>query len=99
MFQVSTFITSVVELSSVWWTLSCESEVCILATLQCCVGSVYSHTCRLIHAFTAAGVLPSQYKRMSAFAEMGAVGKNYIDKGFINLVHMCTMELLVAIYM
>ena len=36
---------------------------------------------RLVHAFTAAGVLPSQYKRMSAFAEMGAVGKQYIDKG------------------
>lgn len=35
----------------------------------------------LVHAFTAAGVLPSQYKRMSAFAEMGAVGKQYIDKG------------------
>ena len=37
--------------------------------------------CRLVHAVTAAGVLPSQYKRMSTFAEMGAVGKNYIDKG------------------
>ena len=36
---------------------------------------------RLVHAFTAAGVLPSQYKRMCQFAEMGTVGKNYINKG------------------
>ena len=35
----------------------------------------------MIHSFTAAGVLPSQYKRMSTFAEMGTVGKQYINKG------------------
>ena len=29
--------------------------------------------CRLVHAFTSAEVLPSQYKRMSMFAEMGVV--------------------------
>ena len=36
---------------------------------------------RLVHAFTSAGVLPSQYKRMSMFAEMGVVGRGYIDQG------------------
>ena len=63
----------------------------------CCLAvpsMIYSdHTCRLVHAFTVAGVLPSQYKRMSAFAEMGAVGKNYIDKGLPFFLHMCTMEI------
>ena len=36
---------------------------------------------RLVHAFTAAGCLPSQYTRFSKFAEMGVVGKGYIGKG------------------
>ena len=59
---------------------------------------IHSHH-TLVHAFTAAGVLPSQYKRMSAFAEMGAVGKNYIDKCLpLLIVHMCTMEVRVHVH-
>lgn len=42
---------------------------------------------RLVHAFTSAGVLPSQYKRMSMFAKMGVVGKGYIDRGLSNFIH------------
>ena len=36
---------------------------------------------RIVHAFTAAGCLPSQYYRLGMFAEMGVVGKWYVDKG------------------
>ena len=34
--------------------------------------------CRLVHAFTCAGILPSQYIHFSKFATIGVVGKWYI---------------------
>ena len=39
------------------------------------------HTCRLIHAFTCAGILPRQYVHFSKFAHIGNVGKWYINEG------------------
>ena len=38
--------------------------------------------CRLVHAFTAAGIIPSQYNHFSVFADIGVVGKWYISKRY-----------------
>ena len=37
--------------------------------------------CRLVHAFTCAGILPSQYISFCNFAGMGVVGHWYIRQG------------------
>ena len=36
------------------------------------------HACRLIHAFTCAGMLPSQFINFCKFAEIGVVSNKYI---------------------
>ena len=36
---------------------------------------------RMVHAFTCAGVLPSQYTNMMKFAGIGFVGEGYINQG------------------
>ncbi len=36
---------------------------------------------RMVHAFTCAGMLPSQYDHMSQFVGIGCVGHNYIRRG------------------
>ena len=50
----------------------------------------------MVHSFTAAGVLPSQYRRLSMFAEMGVIGKGYVDHGlYIHIFFhfaLCVME-------
>ena len=35
----------------------------------------------MVHAFTSAGILPSQYINMSSFAAIGTVGHAYINQG------------------
>jgi len=46
----------------------------------------YTHTRtrthRVIHSFTAAGILPSQYTNLSRFAGLGTVGGGYITQGW-----------------
>ena len=37
--------------------------------------NIHIHVFRLIHAFTCAGILPSQYMHFSKFATLGVVGK------------------------
>ena len=39
--------------------------------------------CKMIHRFTCAGVLPSQYKNMSQFAGIGTIGDSYIREGYL----------------
>ena len=41
---------------------------------------VYS---RLVHSFTCAGILPTQYLKFCKFAGMGHVGYRYMEKGKI----------------
>lgn len=45
------------------------------------------HICfsRLVHAFTAAGIIPSQYTHFSTFAELGVVGKWYTSNGKLHI--------------
>ena len=65
---------------SVGTTLSIRSLWIVYYVYAQCPSIYYVN--RIVHAFTAAGVLPSQYKRMSTFARMGKIGKNYINKGY-----------------
>ena len=39
------------------------------------------HACRLIHAFTCAGMLPSQFINFCKFAEIVVVSNKYIHSG------------------
>ncbi len=41
--------------------------------------------CKLVYAFTGAGIIPSQYLHLSIFAGLGTVGYAYIRKGIILL--------------
>lgn len=38
---------------------------------------------RMVHAFTCAGMLPSQYTHLSEFAGVGVVGHAYIRRGLL----------------
>ena len=40
---------------------------------------------RLVHAFTSAGMLPSQYIRFSKFAGLGEISHWFIRKGIMKL--------------
>ena len=60
------------------WTLHGEPEV----RIYCHICGVVTRTfLRLVHAFTAAGLLPSQYTHLSQFAGIGSVGYWYMSKG------------------
>ena len=41
--------------------------------------------CRLVHAFTCAGIIPSHYIHFCDFAGIGKVGKWYIQSGMHHL--------------
>ena len=45
---------------------------------------------RMVHSFTCAGVIPTQYMKMSKFLGMGSVGPGYINKGqkYFLLIHL-----------
>ena len=51
---------------------------------------IYIYHCyyyRMVHAFTSAGILPSQYINMSSFAAIGTVGHAYINQGICILLY------------
>ena len=41
----------------------------------------YTGACRLVHGFTCAGVLPTQYINFARFSGIGSVGHGYIRQG------------------
>ena len=45
--------------------------------------------CRMVHSFTCAGILPSQYINMSQFSGMGTVGNAYIRAGWCEVSKLC----------
>ena len=47
--------------------------------------------CRMVHAFTCAGILPTQYINFCKFAGIGGVKKSYIHSGLLD------MHILVAV--
>ena len=84
---------NLVQLTGFQWTFSCESKVGSgywYNTDDTCNYfhnvwvpriSVSFYMCRLVHAFTSAGILPSQYVQFSLFASIGMVGKWYLQQG------------------
>ena len=50
---------------------------------MCVCGGV----CRLIHAFTCAGILPSQYSHFSQFADVGVIRKWYIHSSKCKIIN------------
>uniref|UniRef100_A0A1X7USZ7 Mutator-like transposase domain-containing protein n=1 Tax=Amphimedon queenslandica TaxID=400682 RepID=A0A1X7USZ7_AMPQE len=58
------------------------------------LGSRYLINQKLIHAFTCAGMLPSQYYHFCRLASLGTVGKRYTDsvynsKGYVAAIESC----------
>ena len=53
---------------------------------------------RLVHAFTAAGILPRQYINFGNFAGIGNVGKWYISKGIIKGNHNYVELIYIVVY-
>ena len=45
----------------------------------------------MIHAFTCAEILPSQYAHFSAFSGLGTVGHNYIRKSSLLILSIFTV--------
>ena len=70
--------TYVGKLSCDRWTLHGEPEV----RIYCHICGVVTRTyLRLVHAFTATGILPTQYTHFSQFAGIGSVSYWYMSKG------------------
>lgn len=53
---------------------------------------------RVIHAFTSAGVLPSQYCHFSTFAGLGRVGGAYIKHGQLSKCKVFQSALIVMFF-
>lgn len=53
----------------------------------------------MVHSFTCAGILPSQYIKMSTFMGMGHVGHGYMKKGrLLCTICFCVQCLVVIVY-
>lgn len=79
------------QFENIRWSFCRESKVRKVTVLHT-TESLFRCLYRLVHAFTAAGIIPSQYIHLSSFAEMGVVGKWYINNGMYfvqEIVHMC----------
>ncbi len=51
----------------------------------------------MVHSFTCAGIIPSQYIHLSTFAGLGTVGHAYIRRG-IYCTKTCTSLTLFTVY-
>ena len=87
-----------VKFSNTWRPLPCQSTV----YLGCytCINKLHTYlfildTCfRIIHAFTCAGILQSQFRKFTEFSGLGTVGNQSIRRGFvlylfINCITIC----------
>lgn len=65
------------------WSLPCESEVGVNVTVYAVylISLPYAHSCRVVHSFTCAGILQTQYIQLSKFAGLGTVENTYIRHG------------------
>ena len=69
-----------VEFANTCWTLPSQPKVGgVLIAVMCIY--LLSRVHRMIHAFTSAGMLPSQYINFSTFSGIGNVGHRYISRG------------------
>ena len=68
--------------------LHSESKVCCIASLENEKKKITYYACwynyyRMVHAFTCAGMLPSQYTHLSMFSGIGVVGHAYIHRDYL----------------
>ena len=66
------YLASQKQVAMLMYCTTCQHLVIILLAL---------HACRLIHAFTCADMLPSQFMNFCKFAEIGVVSCKYIHSG------------------
>ena len=66
----------------------CEPEVISEKAFSLWFTYCMSH--RMVHAFTAAGLLTQQYLSFCRLARLGVVGKRYIYQSKFVYVHVCT---------
>ena len=70
-----------------------NQRYCLKRILYTRVFMLYVHSMRrLVHAFTSAGILPSQYTRFCNFAHIGKMGYWYLGKGLYSKVAMFWLE-------
>ena len=82
------------QFQDVWWSFPCSSEVGNVEVMyNICLYDIP----RFVHAFTSAGILPSQYLHFSKFASIGIVGKWYIQQGLYVLYIRYLYNLYVSI--
>ena len=64
----------------------------ILIPPLCNASVIVENVCRMVHAFTCAGVLPSQYTKVTQFGGLGCVGDAYVRLGMNNFspTFLCT---------
>jgi hypothetical protein len=58
------------------------------------VGDRYIVNQKCVHAFTCAGIIPTQYINFSTFSGIGTIGKGYIksvykSQGYIDVIRLC----------
>ena len=68
-----------VQFSCVRESLFSEPEVSSIWSSHHMMQHIFS--CRLVHSFTCAGMLPVQYSKLSRFAGLGVLGTSYISHG------------------
>ena len=73
----------------------CEPEV--ISEKAFCLWFTYCMSHRMVHAFTAAGLLTQQYLSFCQLARLGVVGKRYIYQSKFVYVCTCTMHMFVTI--
>ena len=89
---------NLVEFTGVWWTLPCEPKVCCdILVIVITVESFILLICRMVHGFTCAGVLPSQYTNLTKFAGLGTVGQSYIRRGIGHVLKSGSQDLPLAL--
>ena len=67
----------------IWEPISDKSKVSIemMIFYSAWFSTDDNFNCRLVHAFTCAGILPTQYLKFIEFDGIGGVGKRYIKTG------------------
>ena len=52
----------------------------------------------MVHGFTCAGILPSQYAHLTQFADLGNIGHGYIRQGLFEFLCNTTCTFMVYMY-
>ena len=61
--------------------LPCKPKVCLLHLIVIYAHKSFLLVSRIVHAFTCAGILPSQYFNFTKHSKLGKVGPYYTRSG------------------